>query len=107
MTEHAELSSRIAGLVKARRYRFSSHAEKERDSDQITLDEFEHALGAGPEVIENYPTDPRGASCLALGLTAKGEPIHAVCGLSVPNVIVVITIYRPNPSEWLNWRTRR
>ena len=107
MADHAELSSRIQDLIKTRRYRFSSHAEKERHSDQITIEEFEQAFGVDPEVIENYPTDPRGASCLALGFTAKGGPLHAVCGLSVPNTIVVVTIYRPNPSEWSNWRTRR
>ena len=107
MAGHAELSSRIQSLVKARRYRFSSHAEKERHSDQITIDEFEHAMSVDPQVIENYPADPRGASCLALGFTAKGDPLHVVCGLSVLDVIVVITIYRPNPSEWLDWRVRR
>lgn len=103
----AELASKIQSLIKTRRYRFSSHAEKERHAEQITADEFEQAMGINPEVIEDYPNDPRGASCLALGFTARGDPIHAVCGLSVPNVIIVITLYRPDPREWLNWRTRR
>ncbi len=107
MDNRAELSSSIRGLIRARQYRFSSHAEKERHSDQITIEEFERALGDDPEVIEDYPADPRGASCLALGFTANGDPLHVVCGLSVPSAIVVITIYRPDPSEWRDWRTRR
>jgi len=103
----AELAFRIQSLIENRRYRFSSHAEKERHADQITADEFEQAMGVNPEVIEDYPNDPRGASCLALGFTAKGDPIHVVCGLSASNVLIVVTIYRPDPREWLNWRTRR
>ena len=107
MATRAELSSRIQRLISARLYRFSSHAEKERHADQITIEEFEQAMGKAPEVIEDYPTDPRGASCLALGFTARGDPLHVVCGLSVSNVIVVVTVYRPHPSEWVNWRMRR
>ena len=107
MAAHAELSSKIQSLIKAHRYRFSSHAEKERHADQITADEFEQSMGVAPEVIEDYPNDPRGPSCLVLGFTARGDPIHAVCGMSVPNVLIIVTIYRPDPREWLDWRTRR
>jgi len=76
---NTELSLRVQSLIKARQYRFSSHAEKERHADQITAEEFEQAMGVNPEVIEDYPNDPRGVSCLALGFTARGDPIHAVC----------------------------
>jgi hypothetical protein len=62
--DYTELSLRVRSLITAHRYRFSAHAERERHSDQITVDEFEQALGTNPEVIENYPTDPRGASYL-------------------------------------------
>lgn len=57
------------------------------------------------EVIEDYPDDQRGSSCLVLGVTAKGRPLHVQC--SYPPDVVVITAYEPEAGEWLNWRTRR
>ncbi len=43
-----------------------------------------------------------------LGYTSSGNPLHIVCGLSIPEVIIVITLYRPDPTEWLaGWKTRR
>ncbi|WP_231967983.1 DUF4258 domain-containing protein [Thermanaeromonas toyohensis] len=30
--------------------------------------------------MEEYPEDPRGASCLVLGRTPDGKPLHVVCG---------------------------
>ena len=107
MATRAELSSRIQRLINARLYRFSSHAERERHADLITIAEFEQSAERC-EVIEDYPTDPRGASCHILGYTASGNPLHIVCGLSIPEAVIVITIYRPDPTEWLaDWKTRR
>ncbi len=31
------------------------------------------------ELIENYPEDVRGPSCLILGTGKNGRPIHVVC----------------------------
>ena len=67
--------------VREKRYRLTSHAEREREADHITLQEIEEAVLSEPcEIIEDYPTDPRGQSCLVLGFTATGLPIHLVCG---------------------------
>ncbi len=98
----------VQSRVRARQYRLSSHAEREREADQISMREIEEALlSARLDVIEDYANDPRGASCLLVGFTRKSKPIHLVCGISLPDVIVVITIYRPNPAEWINWRRRK
>jgi hypothetical protein len=56
-------------------------------------------------VIEDYPDDPRGASFLLLGFTEMGKPIHAVCTLA--DVVVIITLYRPDPARWIEWRRRK
>jgi hypothetical protein len=94
--------------VQAKSYRLTSHAEREREADQITVREIEEALlSRRCEVIENYPDDPRGASCLVLGFTAEGLPLHLVCGVSLPDVMVIITVYRPHPDKWFNWRIRK
>jgi len=102
------LVERIQEAVLSRRYRLTLHAELERDADQITIEEIEQALlSERCEVIEDYPTDPRGASCLVLGFTDQGSPIHALCGVAGPEMLVIITVYRPDPGQWINWRIRR
>ena len=99
----------IRELVRAGKYEFSLHAERERQADKITTEELEEAL-ATCEIIEDYPDDPRGASCLVLGFTA-GRPIHAVCALKRdPEEMFLITIYDPSlhPEKWSdNYRRRR
>jgi hypothetical protein len=57
-------------------------------------------------VVENYPDDPRGPSCLVLG---KGDnrPIHVV-GAPKPDYLAIITAYLPSKRQWkTDWRTRR
>jgi Domain of unknown function (DUF4258) len=103
-----DLSLKIQELVRAEQYRFSAHAERERHADQITIEEFEQAFSKDIEIIEDYPDDPRGASCLAIGFALSNQPIHVVYGLTIPNLLVVVTIYRPSATKWhSDWRTRR
>ncbi len=44
----------------------------------ITRDEIEEVIRSG-EVIEDYPDDVRGHSCLLLGYGKENRPIHVVC----------------------------
>ena len=97
----------IQEKVKQRQYLLTSHAERERESDKITTHEIEEALlSHQTEVIESYPDDIRGRSCLILGFTKSGNPLHVVCGPRGEELIV-ITVYRPDPKQWINWRLRR
>ena len=101
------LALHVSDCVQAGRYRLTTHAGVERENDAISRLEFESALGSADlEILENYPDDPRGASGLFLGFTDNGQPIHAVVGLSNPNLVVVITVYRPDPEMWYDWRVR-
>lgn len=98
---------RLRGLVRAGRYRLTLHAEQERDADQITVREIEAALlGPAVVVIENYPDDPRGHSVLVLGFTEDEKPLHLVCSIH-ENHAILITVYRPDPRRWTNWRGRK
>ena len=88
-------------------YRFTEHAEREREADTIPMTEIEEAFGgARLELIEDYPDDPRGQSALLLGFTASGSPLHAVVGLSNPNLVVFVTVYRPRAELRYDWRIR-
>ena len=64
----------------AKRVLFLSHAVRQmlRPDRMITTREVRDVLTTGI-VIEDYPNDPRGASCLILGLGDKRRPIHVVC----------------------------
>lgn len=99
----------IRSLIARREYRITLHAEIERDADQITVQEIEEALlSSKAKIIEDYPNDPRGSSCLVLGFTKKQNlPIHIVCGMREPNNLVIITVYRPEPDEWIDWQIRK
>jgi len=100
---------KIRKLVTEEKYEFSKHAEKERKLDMIVVNELEDAL-KNCEIIEDYPDDPRGASCLILGFSGQ-KPIHAVCTIKVdPEELLLITIYDPSkrPGKWTkNYRKRR
>lgn len=88
------------------KYEISSHAEEERQADKISLTEIEKAILNG-EILENYPKDPRGESCLILGYAEEGYPIHIVCGKIKSEKIRIITVYIPALPKWLDAKTRR
>jgi hypothetical protein len=99
----------IRRLVAEGKYEFSKHAERERELDMIGVEELQQAL-EGCETIEEYPDDPRGASCLVLGFCRQRQ-VHAVCSLQVhPEELLIITVYDPSkhPNRWAeNYRQRR
>ena len=83
-----------------------SHTEKIRQR-KITAEEIENAIFEGT-IIEPYPGDPRGASCLILGFTSNGRPLHVVCGKLEEDEILIITAYEPDYKEWEgDWKTRK
>ncbi len=58
-------------------------------------------------IIEDYPTDTRGHSCLMLGFGYGARAIHVVCAPKM-DYLAIITAYLPDPSRWKSdWRTRR
>ena len=96
------LEALATGLV-----RVSSHALREAEADGLLLPQIEFATGAG-ECIEDYPTDPRGPSCLILGRWRK-VPVHALWGFDEPSrQAILITVYLPDPQRWSDdFRKRR
>ncbi len=87
-------------------YEFSAHAEEERQADKLMIKEIEKALIDG-EILEDYPDDPRGESCLVLGYGQIGVPIHIVCGKTKQDTLRIITVYIPTAPKWIDERTRR
>ena len=56
----------IKRLIREGRYEVSIHAQQERLADDLDVEEIESAVLQG-DLIEDYPTDPRGPSCLIAG----------------------------------------
>lgn len=96
----------IQAEIRRGSHRFTVHAGERMIERHIAVGEVKEAiLAETAEIIEDYPNDLRGSSCLVLGRTPKGRPLHVQC--SYPPSVVVITAYEPEPAEWLDWRTRR
>ena len=58
-------------------------------------------------LIEDYPRDSRGHSCLLLGSGHGGRLIHVVCSPK-QEYLAIITAYLPGPDEWEpDFATRR
>ena len=82
----------------------TGHAHKERQEEFIKTKEIRAALISG-EILENYPDDPRGPSCLILGFS-EGRAIHVVCGRTKGDWLLIITVYIPTLPKWINERKR-
>lgn len=96
----------IKRKVQEGNYEYSAHAEEERQADKLMVSEIETALLEG-EILEDYPNDPRGESCLVLGYGDVGVPIHVVCGKTKQEDLRIITVYIPTAPKWIDERTRR
>ncbi|MEK7241990.1 MAG: DUF4258 domain-containing protein [Planctomycetota bacterium] len=94
----------IRERVRYDEYEISLHAEKERYAEGVEISDLETTISNG-EVLEDYPDDPRGPSCLILGYSQK-RPIHIVCGYTPIGWVRIITVYIPKQPKWVDERTR-
>jgi hypothetical protein len=84
------------------------HAFEEAVDDFLSLNEVINAILQNGEIIED---DPDGFRCL-VHCKSKKQHIHVVFdyhdivkGLS--SEIEVVTIYKPDPALWINYRKRK
>lgn len=99
----------ILELLRKGEIRVSEHGYEELAADGIAVREIvAGALNA--EVLEDYPSYPKGPCVLTIQKDRRGSPIHVVWGIprgfSTPAVLV--TAYRPDPERWeRDFRRRR
>lgn len=97
----------IIKAIQANRVNITQHARKEAKEDNLLLDEIFDSTQNG-EVIEDYPTDTPYPSCLIYGQNQDGHPVHSVWAYAADSQIaVLITVYRPDPNRWIEWKIRR
>ncbi len=85
---------------------FSQHAVDQAIIRHISVQELREAI-AGGEVIEVYPDDKYGPSCLIFGMTRVGRPIHAQCSDPSRPIVKIVTVYEPDPAIWIEFKVRR
>lgn len=99
--EQVKRAARQRVLYLPHAVRQMSHSDR-----MITPAEAEQIVISG-EVIEDYPQDPRGPSCLLLGVGEGGRSLHVVCSPK-DNYLAIITAYVPDPEQWsADFRRRR
>lgn len=87
----------IVEAFRAQRYPFFAHASDRAAKRNIRSTEIEQAIATG-HVIEDYPDDKYGPSCLIVGHTQAQRPLHIQ--VSYPPNVQIITIYEPSIDEW-------
>ncbi|RME45895.1 MAG: DUF4258 domain-containing protein [Caldilineae bacterium] len=93
--------------VQANRINITQHARREAREDNLLLDEIIHSIQNG-EIIEDYPTDTPYPSCLIYGENQNGYPVHSVWAYAPDSqMAILITVYRPDPERWIDWKVRK
>lgn len=87
-------------------YEYSHHAVDQSIVRIISEKEIREAIEHG-KIIENYPDDKYGPSCLIYGRAVNGRPIHVQCSYPSRTLIKIITVYEPDPALWVDFEIRR
>jgi hypothetical protein len=93
--------------ISRRQYEFSKHGVDQSIIRAINVVEVEEAISGSSEVLEDYPKDKYGPSCLILGFTKTGRPLHIQCSYPSRPVIKIIALYEPDPDLWVDFRIRK
>jgi len=88
----------IKAKVQEGKCRLTIHALERCLERGISPEEVKEALLRG-EIIETYPKDKYGPSCLVYGNTRKGKILHVQCSI---DPVWIITTHDPtlSPDEW-------
>jgi hypothetical protein len=89
-----------------KRILYTTHALKQMNSEKrlILTKEIENKIFNG-HIIENYPKDKRGKSCLING-KIDSRPVHVVCAPK-DEYLAIITAYIPEKNKWNKEFTKR
>jgi hypothetical protein len=95
----------LRAIFERKSFLLTQHASDRAAQRVIRSDEIVETVVNGA-VIEDYPDDKYGPSCLILGNTDAGRILHVQ--ISYPPDVKVITVYVPAPEAWEpDWKTRK
>ena len=98
MSSPEELISWIRQKIRLNEYQVKLHSLIRINERGFLPREVREALLSG-KIIEDYPDDMRGHSCLVWGKTSSGKDLHLVCGIA-DEILWIITIYEPTADKW-------
>lgn len=75
----------------------------ERDISELEI----RQAGRQAVLIEDYPDDKYSPSCLLLGFTTSGRALHLHVSVADTALVRIITLYEPDPAEWVYFSRRR
>jgi hypothetical protein len=87
-------------------FEFTRHALKRAVERNISEAEIREAAESA-EQIEDYPDDKYSPSCLIFGMTKDNRPLHFQVSYEETPTVRIITLYEPDPDEWIDFRKRR
>lgn len=87
-------------------FEFSRHAVDQSIIRRIRVQELREAIATG-EIIEDYPDDKYGPSCLILGFTLANRAVHIQCSYPSRPLIKIVTLYEPDPEQWIDFKVRK
>lgn len=87
-------------------FEFSHHGFRRAVERNISEQEIREA-GASAEIIEDYPEDKYAPSALMLGFSSAGRALHFQVSFADSDLTKIVTIYEPDPNEWIEHRKRR
>jgi hypothetical protein len=96
----------IRGKISAGRFEFSKHAVDQTILRRVTLQDIREAIADG-EIIEDYPNNKYGPSCLIFGYTQAGRPLHIQCSYPSRTLVKIVTLYEPDANLWVDFKTRK
>ena len=96
----------IQDKIRRRHYELSRHAVDQGIKRDLSIAEIEEALLGTCELIEDYPDDKYGPSCLILGFTKAGRAVHVLGSYPSRPLLKIITLYEPDPADWIGHSDR-
>ena len=96
----------IRKKLQQRKYEYSKHSVDQSILRHITTKEVLEVIENG-KIIEDYPDDKYGPSCLIYGKTELGRHVHVQCTYPSRPLIKIITLYDPDIEEWEDYAKRR
>lgn len=96
----------LRAKIVANQFEYTRHALDQSILRNITVRELREAI-ENAEVIEDYPQDKYGPSCLVFGTTRADRPIRIQCSHPSRELVKIITLYQPDPEQWIDYKVRR
>lgn len=98
--------TRLRDQLSRGEFDFSRHALRRVVERRISDREIREA-GSEAVVVEDYPHDKYSRSCLLLGFTEAGRPLHVQVSRADTPLVRIVTIYQPSVAGWIGYTRRR